>query len=125
MWNVVAMESLVFGQDSLSSKANVTHTAVCIVGHELNKDKTNILVVGMFQMRNIDLPSNLMLGQTDLNLSTKMRNLGVVVGENLTLKYQVAVVKNKPLGGIINLAKISNFIDRESELKLVQGLILT
>ena len=33
---------------------------------KLNKDKTNIMVVGNpFQMRNIDLPSNLRLDQTD------------------------------------------------------------
>ena len=92
----------------------------------LNKDKTNIMVVGNpLQKRNIDLPSSLKLDQTDINLSTKLRNLGVVLDENLTLKYQVVPVKNKAIGGLINIAKTSKFIDRESKLKLVHDLILT
>ena len=81
-------------------------------------NKTNIMVVGNpLQMRNIDLPSSLKLYQTDINLSTKLRDLGGVFDENLTLKYQVAAVK-KVSGGLINIAKISKFIDRESKLKL-------
>ena len=93
---------------------------------KLNKDKTSILIVSNpLKMRNIDLPSNLKLDQTDINLLTKLRNLGVVLDENLTLKYQVAAPKKKAIGGLINIAKISKFIDRESKLKLVHGSILT
>ena len=88
----------------------------------MNKVKTNITVVGnSLQMRNIDLPSTLKLDPTDINLSTKLRIIGVVSDENLTLKYQAAVVKNKAIGGPINIAKKSKFIDRESKLKLMHG----
>ena len=91
---------------------------------KLNKDKTNIMVIGNpLQLRNIDFPSILKLDQTDINLSSKLKNLGVVFDENLTLKYQVAAVKKKAIGGLINIAKISKFIDRESKLKLVHSLI--
>ena len=46
---------------------------------KFNKDNTSILVVGNpYKMRNIDLPSISKLDQTDINLSTKLRNLGVV-----------------------------------------------
>ena len=84
------------------------------------------MVVGnRLQMRNINLPSNLKLDRTDINLSTKMRNLGVIFDENLTLKYQVAAVTKNSIGDLINIAKISNVIDRESKLKLLHGLILT
>ena len=48
-------------------------------------------------MRKIDLPSNLKLDQTDINLSTKLKNLGVVFDENLTVKYQVVAVKKRLL----------------------------
>ena len=52
---------------------------------KLNKDKTNIMFVGNpLKMRNIDLPSNLKLNHTDINLSTKPKNLGVVFDEKLT-----------------------------------------
>ena len=63
--------------------------------------------------------------QSDINLSTKLRSLGIALYENLTVKYQVAAVKKKANGGFINIAKISKFIDRESKLKLVHGFILT
>ena len=53
---------------------------------KLEKDKTNVIVVGKpLQMKNIDLPSNLKLILTDINLSTKLKNLGLVFDENLTL----------------------------------------
>ena len=75
------------------------------------------MVVGNpLQMRNTDLSLNLNLDQTDLNLSTKLRNLGVVFDEYLTLKYQVVAVKKKAIGCSVSVAKISKFIDRESKL---------
>ena len=39
--------------------------------------------------------------------------------------YQVAAVKMKAIGGILNIAEKSKFIDKEYMLKLVHGLILT
>ena len=93
---------------------------------KLNKEKNNIIVVGNpLQKRNIDLPLNLKLDRTDINLSTKLKNPGILLDENSTLKNQIAAVKNKRIGGFINFSKISKFIDRESKLKLVNALILT
>ena len=48
-------------------------------------------------MRNIDLPSNLKLEQADINLSMKLRNLGAVFDEYLTLNYEVAALKRRLL----------------------------
>ena len=110
----------------LNSVLNAVQTWMFKRKLKLNKDKTNIMVVGNpLQLRNIDFPSILKLDQTDINLSKKLKNLGVIFDENLTLKYQVAAVKKKAIGGLINIAKISKFIDRESKLKLVHSLILT
>ena len=39
--------------------------------------------------------SILKLHQTDINLSTKLRDLGAVFDEILTLKYQVSAVKKE------------------------------
>ena len=76
-------------------------------------------------MRNIDHLSNLKLDQSDIDLSTKLRNLGVVFDENLSLKNQITTVKKKAIGGLLNMAKILKFIDIESKLKHVHGFILT
>ena len=85
---------------------------------KLNKDKTNIMVVGdTLRLRNIDLSPILKLDQTDINLSTKLRNLDVVSDEILTRKYQVAAVKKKAIGDLINIAKPSKFTNWESKLK--------
>ena len=80
------------------SVPNAVQTWMIKRKQKLNKKKTNIMVVGNpFHLRNIDLPSNLKMDQTDNNLSTKLKNLGAVLDENLTLKYQVAAVKKKLL----------------------------
>ena len=93
---------------------------------KMNKDKTNTMVLGNpLQMRNINLSSNQNLDQTDINLSTKLRSPGVVFAEKLTLKYQIAAVKQKAIGILLNSAKTSKFIDRKSMLKFVYGLFLT
>ena len=64
------------------------------------------MVVGNpLQMRSIDLLSNLKLDTSVITLSTKLRNIGIVYDENLILKYQVAALKNKIIGGIINIVK--------------------
>ena len=84
------------------------------------------MVVGYpLQIRNIDLPSNLKLDQTHINFSTKLKNLGVVYEETLTIEYQITAVKKKAFGGLTNMAKTSKLIDRESKLKLVDFSVLT
>ena len=53
---------------------------------KLHKDKANIKVVGNpLHLRNIDFPSSLKLDQSDINLSTNLKNQGVVFDEILTL----------------------------------------
>ena len=54
-------------------------------------------------MRNIDLPSNSRQHQTEINLSKKLRNLYVFFYEKLNFKYQVAAIKKKVFGGLINI----------------------
>ena len=116
----------VFFFSKLNTVLNAVQTWMFKRKLNLNKNKTNIMVVGNpLQTRNIDLLSNSKLDHTDIILSTKLRNLYVVVDDILTLKYQVDVLKKKDTGGFINIAKLSKFIDRECMLKLVHGLILT
>ena len=57
------------------------------------------------QIRSIDFPSYSKPDQSDINLSTKLRNLCFFFYENLTPRYQPAAVKIKSFGGFINIAK--------------------
>ena len=112
------------------SKLNVIVQAIEAWMHrrklKLNTEKTNIMIVGNIQkLKDLDFPTTLLLDQTDINLSTKLKNLGVVLDENLTLKYQITAIKKKSVGGLINIAKISSFIDKDSKFKLVHCLVLS
>ena len=70
----------------LNSILNAVQTWLFKIKLNLNKDKTNIMVVGNpLQLRNIEFPSNLKLDQIDICLPTKLKNLGVVFDENLTV----------------------------------------
>ena len=71
------------------------------------------------QVRNNDLPINIKLGHIDINLSKKSRHLIVVLNQSLTLMCQIATVKKKAIESLINIAKVSKFIDRESKLQNV------
>ena len=55
----------------------------------------------------------------------KLRNLGVALDENLTLKCHLAAVKTKAIGGDMDITKISKFIDGLPNLKIVHCLVLT
>ena len=81
-----------------NSVPNAVLTLMFKIKLKLNKDKNNIMVVdNPLQLRNIDLPSNLKMDQTDINLSTKLKNLGAVFDENLPVKYKVDAVKKRLL----------------------------
>ena len=92
---------------------------------KLKKEKTNIMVVGnRLEMRNIYLSLNLKLNRTDMNLSTKLRNLGVVFDESFNSQVSICCNKKRLLEVLWILQKHRN-LPTESKLKLVHGLYLT
>ena len=85
---------------------------------QISASQHSILFLVLYKrgcLKNINLPSNLKLDQTDINLSKKLRNLGVAFDENLNLKHQIAGVKMKAIVGLIYNAKKLKFIDTESK----------
>ena len=67
---------------------------------KLSRDKTNIKVVhNPLQIRNIDVPSNLKLEDSDTDLASKIRNVAVILDESLTLKHQIAAVRKESYWG--------------------------
>ena len=53
----------------------------------------------------IDISSNLKLGQSDIMWSKRLKIRGVALYENLSLNYQIAAVKNKAVGVLINTSE--------------------
>ena len=60
-----------------------------------------------------------------LNLAESIKDLGFILDSKLTLDSQIKSVRSKCIGNLINIAKISKYIDKESRLKLVYGLVLS
>ena len=74
-------------------------------GCTLKKDKTATMVVeNPLQIWNIDVSSKLKLVQSDINLSTKLRILGVIFDVNLTQKYEIASVKTEDFRSFLSIA---------------------
>ena len=54
-----------------------------------------------------------------------MRDLGFTSDSNLTLDAQIRKIKSKAIGNLINISRISSYLDKSSRLKLVHGLVFS
>ena len=71
--------------------------------------------------RNIEIDS-VMLDSIPIQLSNNHRNLGFVLDNQLSLKYQNNIVKRKVIVDLNNISRIARFIDKNSKMKLVHEL---
>ena len=92
----------------------------------MHSDKAEcILVTANKSMhRNIDIHL-VMLGNIPVQLSNSVRNLGFVFDSHLNLNEQINKVKRKVIVNLINISRIAKFIDQESKMKLVHGLVFS
>ena len=93
---------------------------------KLNLAKTEIMAVGSNMMLSrFNFSDVIGFGNLELPLSSKLRNLGVIFDKNLSMHDQINNVKRKSIAGLISIARISNYIDRGSRIKLVHSLVLS
>ena len=71
-------------------------------------------------LRNVDINS-VMLGDKPVQLSNCVRNLRFVLDNQLNFNEQVNDVKRKVIAN--NVTRNAKFIDKDSKLKLVHGLV--
>ena len=93
---------------------------------KLNSGKTEIMLVG--SQTKVSLLSNfteMTVGTSTVTLSQKVRSLGVIVDQNLTLKPQLNNTKRKAIYNLMNISRISKFINESSRMKLVHGLVFS
>ena len=74
---------------------------------------------------NLSFPANVRLAESNLSISSHVKNLVVVFDQKLTMKPQLNRVKGKTIGNLCNIARISNFIDRKRRTLLMHGLVLS
>ena len=54
-----------------------------------------------------------------------VRNLGVIIDGNLCFREQIKILKKQIVGNLVNISRISKFVDKPSKLKLVHNLVLS
>ena len=92
----------------------------------LNSDKTECKLVAANNIvrRNVDIDS-VKLGSTPVILSNSVRNLGFVFDNQLNLNEQINSAKRKVIVNLINIFLSAKFINKDSKLKLVRGLVFS
>ena len=93
---------------------------------KLNTDKTEIMLVGTdYHSQNLNFPAFCHLNSNDIQIKNEVRNLGVIFDSNLSMKSHLKRVKSSVIGNIINISRISKYLDKSSIMKLVHGLVLS
>ena len=93
---------------------------------KLNANKTECILFDS-NSRNVSINpiNNINMGTTTLTFSDSVRNLGVFFEKRLNMEKQIQNAKSKAIGNLINISHISKYIDRNSRIKLVHGLVLS
>ena len=93
---------------------------------KLNTGKTEFILIGQKKcsygvagVRGMDI------GGTVFEFSDAVRSLGILVDKNLDMHDQLKNVKRKAIGNLINISRISRYIDESSRMKLVHGLVMS
>ena len=74
--------------------------------------------------RNVDINS-VMVGNILVKLSNSVRYHGFVIDIQLNLNEQINSVKRKVIVNLINIYRIAKFINKDSKMKLVHGLVFS
>ena len=93
---------------------------------KLNTDKTEIILIGSeYQLQNLNFPTFCNLNNDEIKIKDEVRNLGVIFDKNLSMKNHLKNIKSSVIGNIINISRISKYLDKPSMMKLVHGLVLS
>ena len=60
-----------------------------------------------------------------IEMKNVVRNLGVLIDSSLSLVNQINNVKKNTIGSLVNISRISSFLDRKTRMKLVHSLIFS
>ena len=84
-----------------------------------------MLIGSNLSLSNLNCGPEILFGELYTAVSSSVRNLGVIFDENLLMKKQIDNVKSKAIAGLINIGKISTYINKNIRMKLVHGLGLS
>ena len=95
---------------------------------KMNAGKTEIMIIGStnnIQIAQSEFDHMVNFCDTTVVLSEKLKNLGFIFDQSLTLSNQINNVKRKAIGGLINISHISSIINKKYRLQLVHSLVIS
>ena len=93
---------------------------------KLNIDKTEcILINSRSRLHNFEDFTHLTLGELRIKISDSVRNLGVIFDKDLSFRDHMKQTKKQVIGNLINISRISKFLNKSCRMKLVHNLVLS
>ena len=90
---------------------------------KLNEEKTEFLIAGTGRQRSKVIIDSLNVVGIDIKLSTSVRNLGVIIDQDLSLKEQVNVICRSCYGHLRSIIQIRPYLTKSAAHTIVQSLV--
>ena len=92
---------------------------------KLNESKTEIILIGTTQkLKSLDIKMVDICGE-DISISTKVRNLGVIMDSNLTMAYHISNLRKLCYLELRKISYIRKYITIEATNKLICSFVLS
>ena len=93
---------------------------------KLNIDKTEcILINSRSRSHEFTDFTHLTLGDFRIRISESVRNLGVIFDKDLSFREHMKLTKKRIIGNLINISRISKYLNKSCRMKLVRNLVLS
>ena len=93
---------------------------------KINDDKTEIILFGHpHAMRQICKPIIVNVNGHDISATNKVKNLGVILDETLSMTHQISSLSGSAYHHIRNISFIRNYITKDITKKLMTSLVLS
>ena len=90
---------------------------------KLNEEKTEFLIAGTGRQGSKVIIDSLNVVGIDIKLSTSVRNLGVIIDQDLSLKEQVNAICRSCYGQLRSIIQIRHYLNKSAPHTIVQSLI--
>ena len=84
-----------------------------------------MLIGSEHQLENLRFPPNCILNNDCIPIKNEARNFGVIFDKHLTMRNHLKNIKSSVISNLINIARITKYLDKSSIMKLVHGLVLS
>lgn len=103
----------------------ITDIRVWMLTHKLkiNDNKTEVILLGSSQMLSKVNIESLTVGNDEIKTVSKVKNLGVIFDENMSMDCQVNNICSKAYSQLYKLNKIKHYVNKTSLEKLVHAFV--